>query len=241
MFNSGLISQASPNVWKVDPTATVEKPAVLPARSEKPHRSPPLPRQRGFSVIKPHITTMPACVAPWPQRTRCPYQSRAAPPWFLSGRCSLFLSAENELRAARWTTRESPNHTRCCAAEDVASACAIEHQDGVGEKTQYSAALGKIGRHFKQSCSLGTIISAAASARLHVFISTAADRFSCLGFFTKKCVTLAALVVVVVMGGGEVHSLERNVIHELLRNEGVSLTCSLHGTTNITISLFYLS
>lgn len=43
------------------------------------------------------------------------------------------LLAENRKTAARWTTRRSPNHTRCSSAEDVASACAIERQDGEGE------------------------------------------------------------------------------------------------------------
>lgn len=123
------------------------KPAVLPAKkkkkkSENPTGAPSFSKddflrrgERWHDVNQLHDG--------W-GKERCRYQSRAAPPWLLSGNFLSFRPAENRKRAARWTTRTSPNHTRCSSAEDVASARAVERQNGEGENTvAYSAALEK--------------------------------------------------------------------------------------------------
>lgn len=140
---SSLISLANRDVWKVDPNAAVQ-PAVLPAEIRKTPPEPPPSLKMIFPLLKQTLTRCTHSVK-HPYSTCYPYHSLAAPPWFLWGKLSplTWLKIGKRL-PARWTTRRSPNHTRCSSASDVSSARAIGHQNGDGENTAvYSSALGK--------------------------------------------------------------------------------------------------
>lgn len=130
LFISDLISSASQDVWKVDPSATVQN---LLCWNQKTPPEPPSQTKDDFLCRNNNwrsvYTLCDRCIKR-DSFTRVERLLRGS----YQGNVLLSLDWKRGKRSARWTTRRSPNHTRCYSAECVASACMIEHQDGEKEK-----------------------------------------------------------------------------------------------------------